>query len=115
MSDAQLQTWLGDTDLLKDTITLSLQAMHYAIIPVLLADREAGIIHRLQDRQDDPSAWMRLQAQIRAQLKIDLDDAGEMDDATGGSRQRRISIVRLRPRSPRSLTTRRSRTRSRRR
>jgi hypothetical protein len=85
LSDAQILTYLSDSDLIKDTLTLSLQALHYVLIPVILADREAGIVHRIQDRTDDPQAWMRLQHDIRKQLKIDLDDAGEGQDATGGS------------------------------
>jgi len=83
-TDGEITTYVGDN--LRSSTDLTLKAVHYTIIPAILANREAMMVYRIGDRTDDPSQFIRAQLDIRKQIGADLDsEPGEGPSGASGS------------------------------
>ncbi len=92
-TDAELATYIADAS--RSTTTLTLKAIQYEIIPVMLADRDALTIAKIYERTDDPSKWIDAQLAIRKMLAADLDaEPGEGPVVSRGSSFQRTPYVR---------------------
>jgi len=70
----------------RSTATLTLKAVHYAVIPMILADQQRLTIYRLGDRTDDLTAFITAQTALMKALATMLDDEpGEGPSSYGSS------------------------------
>lgn len=77
-TDAQIQDQMNLTPA-HDTDQRSLWAVHLAMIPAILANRDAMLIKRNGDVTEDPSLWARAQSDLAVHLTAMLqpEDIGE--------------------------------------
>ena len=77
-SDSELQTYMGPENL-KSTTTLTLAAIHLAIIPALLGNREAHMLQTINGRTDNPANWSANLRKLADHLATRLDGDGDSD------------------------------------
>jgi len=71
-TDAEIATYIPDN--VRSTASLTLKAIHYSLIPVMLADRDALMVSRIGERTDDPAQWIQAQRAMMTMLAAVLDN-----------------------------------------